>query len=432
MLGLAALGCEPATSVTVAPRSPNVVIVVMDTARGDRCSVNGYDRPTTPNLARVAAEGVVYRDAWSPAGWTGPAHASLFSGLRPPRHGFLGGNRLYLDDQATTLAEHLRAAGYNTASFTNNNFITPAYGLTQGFEHVVLAFANRELGELRAPWTHTNAAEWAVAKHHAGKPFFLFVNDMEPHVPYVPPEAIARRFLSTGLTAVDVSAGRAWGALDSIGYTFGLRPVRPSLLRAISDLYDGEIATLDAALPLLLQPLADAGALDDTIVVVASDHGESLGEHRLLDHKWSLHRAVLHVPLVIRYPPRIHPGQVVDDVVRLEDIMPTVLELAGLKVPVGLDGESLLGATAGRIARADFGTTLHYEKEMGTAFPHADLTRLGVSIRSVYDGRHHYIRYSDGGEELYDVVADPGESHDLALSGTVALPAMRELLERSP
>lgn len=433
---LATVGCGSASTVSTtlvaAPGKPNVLIVVMDTTRADRCSVNGYSRPTTPNLEKIASEGAVYLDAWSPSSWTGPSHASLFTGLRPPNHGYMGGNRLYLDDRATTLAEVLGESGYATACFTNNEFVTPTYGLTQGFQTIVLAFENRALGEVRSGWTHENAAEWAVAKHRAGKPFFLFVNDMEPHIPYVPPEPFAQRFLSPQLSSADVAAGRAWSGLDCLGHILGVKKAPAPVLAAISDLYDAEIATLDSTFPQLLQPLAAVGALDNTIVVIVGDHGENLGEHELLDHKWSLHRTLLHVPLVIRYPPKIRPGTRVDDVVRLEDVAPTVWELTGNPPPEGvLDGQSLLHPTSGRVARGSFGTTMHFKDELVKLFPTADHGLLAVAIRSIYDGRHHYIRYSDGREELYDVDKDPLESRDLSLEAPDVLAALRVTMDQA-
>jgi arylsulfatase A-like enzyme len=115
------------------PRPPDVVVLVMDTTRADRCSLTGYERPTTPFLDSLAAESVVYDDAWAPSSWTGPSHASLFTGLRPEHHGYLVGTRQYLDSDATTLAEILDDAGYETACITTNSLVSADTGLVQGF-----------------------------------------------------------------------------------------------------------------------------------------------------------------------------------------------------------------------------------------------------------------------------------------------------------
>ena len=408
---------------------PNVVIVVLDTVRADRCSVNGYARPTTPELEKLAADGVRFLDAWSPAGWTGPAHASLFTGLRTDRHGLLEGNRTYLAEEAVTLAERLRDAGYRTACFTNNRFVTAEYGLTQGFDLVVPMYDREELGEHRAPVTSDEASRWALEAHRSGEPFFLFVNLMEAHTPYVPPAEIERRFVS-GHPHDHVELGRAFDGWRAVGYNLGVVELPAPAFAVLSDLYDAEVATADASLPGLFGPLADAGALDDTVLVVTSDHGENLGEHGLLDHKFSLHKTILHVPLVMRFPgdARFTGGRTVTEPVRLEDVMPTVLELAGVDAGDELDGRTLRGDLGARTSYAAFGVTDRYEPMVKEQYPGADLSRLRTSLRSVYDGRYHFIRYSDGREELYDVRRDPAEQHDLT-DDRAALARARALLD---
>jgi len=408
---------------------PNVVIVVLDTVRADRCSVNGYERPTTPELAKVAAEGVTFLDAWSPAGWTGPAHASLFTGLRTDRHGFLEGNRIYLAEEIETLAEQLNAAGYATGCFTNNRFVSAEYGLTQGFETVVPVWEREdELGDHRAPITVDEASRWALEIHRTGRPFFLFVNLMEAHTPYAPPAEHELRFAATH-PRDRLDRGRSLGGWKAVAFNLGAMTLPSYAFAVLSDLYDAEVATADASLPGLLEPLRQAGILDDTLVVITSDHGENLGEHGLLDHKFSLHRTILHVPLVVRYPDRFEAGRTVAATVRLEDVMPTILEATGQAPVEPLDGSSLAAATESRRSFAAFGNTERYAPMVRQHYPDADLTKLGTSLRSVYDGRYHYIRYSDGREELYDVKADPAEERDLVASDSELLARSRALLD---
>ena len=146
-------------------KRPNVILLVMDTTRADRCSLVGYDRPTTPALEALAREGINFRNTWSPAGWTGPAHASIFTGLLPERHGYRHGNQEFLDLQTTTLAERLKGAGYRTACLTNNPTIAPEFGLEQGFETYVPLYLDRDLGYPTAPTTHRKALEWAKRVH---------------------------------------------------------------------------------------------------------------------------------------------------------------------------------------------------------------------------------------------------------------------------
>jgi arylsulfatase A-like enzyme len=419
-----AVSCDGGTPA----RRPNVLVVVMDTTRADRCSFLGYGRPTTPRLAEFAKDAVTFRDAWAPCCWTGPSHASLFTGLRPERHGYLETMRKRLDDTQTTLAERLRDAGWRTGCFTNNELISAERGLTQGFDVVQPFYLDAERPYPYAAETHRRALAWALSKEGGGKPFFLFVNDMEPHLPYEPPPAVAARFVQGSPPPPELEAARAFNFPWSVGYTLGRTEVSPRKLSLLSDLYDGEIAALDDEIGRLLDGLRGAGVLDDTIVVVCSDHGESLGEHKVIGHLFSMHRSTLHVPLLVRYPGAFDGGSAVDEVVRLEDVAPTLLELCGVAPIDGADGASLTGGLRGRVARGVFGEQTHAMDQIARAFPGADLSIYTTSMRSVFDGRLHLIRHSTGRDELYDVRRDPGEVNDLAPQGGPDLERLRGLL----
>lgn len=418
----------PCTACSAEP-PPNVVLIVMDTTRADRCSVNGYGRPTTPQLEALAAEGVVYENAWSPAGWTGPAHASLFTGLRPERHGFHRANRHYILPGEVTLAESLQAAGYRTAAFTNNITVCAENGLDQGFD--TFTVLHDEPGR-HYPWatgTHAQALDWVRSGGDADRPFFLFVNDMEPHLRYTPPPLDQARFVPSDTSPESLRLARASAAAEAFAHNARALPIPAEGLRLLSDLYDAEIACLDREIGRLIDGLREAGLLERTVVIVTSDHGENLGEHGLTDHMFSIHRTIRHVPLVVRYPDRFEPGTRVTDVVRLEDLHPTLLEICGLPTPGDIDGVSLLDSLPGRVSPAlvDAPDSLIERRlrESGDAFDPQPLRRR---FRGVFDGRHHYIRDDQGGEQLFDVVSDPAEADDLAASGSPDLERMRRLL----
>ena len=410
-------------------RPPNVVVVVLDTARGDRCSVNGYSRPTTPELEALALEGTRYRDCWTPSPWTAPAHASLFTGLRPSNHGLMDGVGYVLPEEFETLAESLSRLGYATACFTANDFLSPSFGLTQGFEDVERTYVLPPSAYPFAPGAHERAAKWALDARRRGSPFFLFINDIEPHSPYTPPEPFAGAFAGDA-TAAEIRVARELGREDKFGFNIGLVPLAPRLLEVMSRLYDAEIATVDEAVGQLVRRLRDAGVLDDTVFVVVGDHGENLGDHGLVEHVFSVHRTLLHVPLVIRFPRAFEAGGVVDDVVRLEDLHATLLELCGAPPTAQDDGVSLTRPTAGRVAIADCGYPELAITRLRELFPAADLASFAVSMRSAYDGRHHLIQVSDGREMLYDVEADPAETTDLAASQPDIVARLRALLPR--
>jgi len=429
-LGVAAAGAiELRGGTPQGPRQrPNVIVLVMDTTRADRCSFLGYDRPTTPNLAEFAKEAVSYRNAWAPGGWTGPTHASLFTGLRPDHHGFHDGARNYLDSGTPTLAARLSEDGWSTACFTNNAWIAPEFGLTRGFGRIEDLYRRENRPYPWAHQTHTLAADWAGAEARAGRPFFLFVNDMEPHLPYTPPPEEQARFLRTAPTPDELAEARSLYTDEATAYALGAREVSPRVLATMADLYDAEIATLDKEIGGFLARLRAEGLLDSSIVVIAGDHGEPLGEHHMIDHGHSLHRGVRHVPLMIRFPPEFDGGRVVESVVRLEDVTPTILELCGLPAPDDLDGVPLTRDLEGRISIAIQGAFPGRRAWIAESNPGADPTRYLLGLKAVFDGRYHLLTYSDGRREVFDDTADPGETNDLSTKEPDVLARLLALL----
>jgi arylsulfatase A-like enzyme len=411
-------------------RGPNVVIIVMDTTRADRCSVNGYERETTPTLRKLTKEGVAFVNAWSPAGWTGPAHASLFTGLRPERHGFLRGVRDYLDGSAVTLAERLKDAGYRTGCFSNNETVAVEFGLGQGFDTFSPLFEDTDRPY---PWcraTHEEALDFALEAHRDGRPFFVFVNDMEPHIPYSPPQETAPAFLPAGFPADALDAARSLNFGILFGHNSRARPLGPDIIAAASGLYDAEIACLDAGIGRFVEDLRGHGLFDDTLLIVTADHGENLGDHGLMDHMFSIHRSIRHVPLVIRYPPAFPSGAIVGDVVRLEDIAPTVLDVLGIEPLADIDGLTLRGDVAGRLSFGAVNAPNQLLDRLAKEYPLPYYDReLRRNIRAVTDGRYHYIRDSEGREEFYNLVDDPEERWNLASRPGPELERMRALFE---
>jgi len=377
----------------------------MDTTRGDRMGFNGYGRPTTPRLDEMARQSVVFRNAWSSSPWTGPAHASLFTGLRPEHHGFFYSGRLFLDEAPATLAGLLRDAGYMTACFSVNTWVAPEFGLTRGFEFSEAIGTWVKDFTATWQWSHSRALGFARRAVQDGRPFFLFVNDMEPHLPYQPAEEF-REKLVLGATPPDLlDRAVRFGQEDAEIHNLGVEPASPELIRVLSDLYDAEVATLDAALGRLMDGLADSGALENTVLVIMSDHGENLGEFGLLDHRFSLNRTLLHIPLLIHYPGTFDGGRKVDDLVRIEDVFPTVLDLCGLEPPREIDGVTLTRDLPGRKARAILGLStppLLTRVSVGPA-----LRRFTSSRASVNDGRFQLILSSSGDVELFDLETDP-------------------------
>jgi arylsulfatase A-like enzyme len=343
------------------PSVAGVVIITLDTTRADRLPPYGYLDVPMPHLDRLAREGVVFDRASSVAPLTLPAHSSLFTGLFPPRHGVRDNADEPLADAHTTLAEILHRNGFRTGAFVGSVVLDPDRGLAQGFEHYSgVVPENRrtpEARQRRADEVVTDALQWLDGIGPSR--FFLWTHLYDPHKPYTPPEPYA-----------------SW-----------------------PDPYVGEIAFADSQIGRLIDALERRNLLDRIIVLVAGDHGESLGEHGEPDHGLLLYEGVLRVPLIIRAP--AVPAGRIDQVVRQVDVVPTVLDLLGLPVPP-VDGISLLNVMQGSLP---VGPVEAYAESL---YPR----RFGRSpLRAVRDGRYKLI---DGPQpELYDLDRDPFEERNL-------------------
>ena len=341
----------------------NVVIITLDTTRADRLSPYGFMNVSLPHLERLAREGVVFDQAASVAPLTLPAHASLFTGWLPPRHGVRDNADAALADTHTTLAEVLKTGGFRTGAFVGAVVLDADRGLSQGFD---------EYGDVAAPSQSSPAARQRRAdavvddalrwmEQVTGSPYFLWVHLYDAHLPYEPPEPYAS--------------------------LYGHNP------------YVGEIAFADSQIGRLLAALDARAATEQTILVVAGDHGESLGDHGEQDHGVFVYESVLRVPLIVRAP-AIRPGRV-GAVVRITDVMPTVLDLLGIPAP-RTDGVSLVTLLTG--AR----DTLDLEAYSESEYPR----RLGWSpLRALRDGRYKLIEAPR--PELYDLDRDPFEVHNV-------------------
>ncbi|MBW2268867.1 MAG: sulfatase [Deltaproteobacteria bacterium] len=414
VLGLAAaLGCSGA------PARPHVVMVVFDTTRADHFSAYGYAEAKTPHFDALAASGVLFENAFATSSWTVPSHASLFTGLYPMTH---GANQVsqYLAGEHETLAELLGDAGYETVAFSNNAWVGDRANLTQGFENVAEAW--RLPGPGQAARTNKAIELWLDARQDE-RPFFLFVNYIEPHWPYDAPASMQARFVSA-----DVSkAERGEANFGVIDWYIDRDSIDESLLPLRQRLYHAEVATVDQALGNLLRMLRDRGLEDASLVVAVSDHGENLGDNDHQGHSFVLYDSTLRVPLAIRPPGGAGAGTRRSEPVQLTDVFATVAAAAGVSAP-GV-GSDLLAAALPQ-DRPVVGE-YYYPKQFIAYFP--EEARKGASlapylrlIRSLRVGPHKLIWGSDGRHELYDVVADPRETRNLVADE----PEVAKALER--
>ncbi len=352
---------------------PNVLIVTIDTLRADHVGCYGFGLANTPAIDSVAADGVRCTDAASSAPITLPAHSSIMTGLFPPAHGVRDNGNYALGPDAVTLAERLRDAGYRTAAFVSAAVLARRYGLDQGFETYdddLWSEDEPELFMIRdrpASRTAARTVSWLERwrSDASGAPFFVWMHLFDPHQPY---------------------------HVES----FDLAAMAPTP-------YDAEIAQADRGLGTVLDWLRRAHFLDDTLVVVTADHGESLGEHGEPTHGIFIYDATIHVPLVWRFPRLLARGATYEGPVRHVDIVPTVLAALGVAADPPVQGANLLAPLEGRVPAPDL-----------PQYSEARLAEQGFGMAPLYGLRHHGRKWIRAPHpELYDLHADPGELTNL-------------------
>ena len=426
--GLPAWAHPEILTLSEGERRPNIVLISVDTLRADRLGIYGYGDSipqdgaiapgfeTSPNIDRWArASAVTFRRAVATAPWTLPAHVSMLSGLDALRHGV--NHHLPAPRELDLLAEVLRGQGYLTAAVTGGGWLHPDQGLAQGFD--VFRFWGRGTAgeqELEA------GLERALELLEAGtdRELFLFFHTYEAHDPF------RHRMPWAESCPPAPDEGMLYGAVeeertkdDGFPLRYGFRKWRPGQsavadglrvsdaeLPLVSCLYDSGIAFVDHHLGRLFERLEALDPDRQTLVVLTSDHGESLGEHGFVKHAYLLDSNLL-VPLIVALPGAEQGGETIEAQVSLVDLVPTILDAAGVEAMAGLDGESLLPLIAG-------------DDTPGSrqAWSYAGASNFGLSLR--LDDRAKYIYNNTawtplgGGERLYDLTTDRDELHDQA------------------
>jgi arylsulfatase A-like enzyme len=424
-------GPQTAAGTVRVPGNRNVLLFTVDTLRSDAMDFDDPQTSNTPNAARLAAAGTRFDNTQSQSPWTLPSFCSLMTAIHPGGQGVVS-SRNRLDTARRTLAEELASAGYLTQAVVCNAWLTETYGLDQGFDnynHVweeaasefwmkmiwVRVVRRFRPDYLKAPDSHDSAqlVDRAIRflEENAESNFFLWVHVIDPHDPYAP-------------------LGR-FRALAGKGYRGRLPAKRSGIVnmlrrgqvleaedrRHLRQLYDLEVRYTDEQFGRLLDTLDSLGLFDNTLVVFTSDHGEEFWEHENVGHGHTLYNELTRVPLVIKPPGNAPPVQRVDAQVRLIDLAPTILDILRLPPMTEGQGTSLLPLMEGAPAedRQSFGESLIYFGEK----------------KSVDDGRYRLILSpNSGGEELYDLLADPGARHNLAPDLPQVLQRLRASLDQ--
>ena len=429
-------------AVSAPAGAPDVVVVVLDTVRADHLSAYGYARPTSPRFDALAQGGTLFLDAVSPATWSLPSHASLFTGRFPSAHG-AHDEHMSLDPGTPTLAERFAAAGWDTRSFTANSWISASFGMTRGFAWTDEAWRHGDvartfqsmyrlldrlgLGSVDKGGARVaaNVEDWLAARPAGGPPAFVFVNFIEAHFPYhqVPPEYV-RRFTTASRRALWATSMQL--ALAAFG---GPLPTGPDTVEQATAMYDAGVAYDDVLLGRLVDALRRRGTLDRTIVVVLSDHGELLGEHGEFGHGRSLYEPVLHVPLLVRYPPAMPAGLRVEAPVSAAGVYATVLDLARLP-PEPAAQVGSLRAVAGGAPHPGPILAEQFAAELGSALDTDDpLLAKHARFRAYREGRRKLVDAEPGGTFFFDLDADPGEDHDVSMRDRLLVAQLRERLD---
>jgi arylsulfatase A-like enzyme len=395
---------------------PSLILIVVDTLRADYLASYGFDGPISPHLDRLAEEAVLFEQCSSQAPWTTPSVASMMTSLYPEAHGVRlapGDPRdqrswrkrwtRAIPESTLTLAEALRARGYQTAAFVANPFIAKGLGFEQGFEtfnqDAAIKGVRDSAGLLDA------GLRWFQSLEDPDDPTFVYLHLMDVHGPYVAPEVdfeIVRDApgLGPAVTLNRIGFGRIQPYL--------LRPRWASRrdnheLRVWRGRYAAGVHAADRRLGAFFHRLRKSGLWDRQMVVVTSDHGEELFDHGGWDHGFSLHEHQLHVPLLIRLPQGDFGGTRVRSLVRLVDLMPTLAALVGHSGSDEMIGRDLLPL----ITRGEEPTV--------PRFAFATSVKEHPAVRSISDGRFKLIiDPATDRVRLYDLPTDPGENSDIA------------------
>ncbi len=394
-------GMRPET----ADRPVNVILISLDSLRADHVGCYGYERDTTPTLDRLAKQGIRFADAHSTSSWTLPTHLTMFTSLYQLAHGVTV-DTMTLDPLIPTLGTVFEKEGYATAGFVSAPYTAATYGYNRGmdvYEDLSEAYGHRDEARsaVVAPEITKRGIEWM--EKHAGEPFFMFLHYFDIHYDYTSPPPFDTMF-----------DPHYDGPMDG-RYFIESKAIHPGMperdLEHILALYDGEIRFTDGYVAKVLDALDRLELVDNTLVMVVSDHGDEFFEHRNKGHHRSLYDEVLAVPFIVRMPGGKHAGTVVDEPVTLIDIAPTLIDAAGLERPAGMAGVSLLPAIAGDSSVLE-GRPIYSEFFDKRGFNLQVARRL--SDRKLIQHFNRLLHPRSPSVELFDLASDPGERNNVA------------------
>ena len=351
----------------------NIILFTIDTLRADHLECYGYDKVKTPQINRLANEGILFEHNIVQVPLTLPSHSSILTGTYPLYHGVRDNGGFYLDESHHTLAESLKNKGYATGAFVAAFVLDSRWGLDQGFDYYydnfdLTKYKKVSLDSVQRRGDEVLAEVYKWVENQAQQKFFAWIHLYDPHTPYDPPEPYKTEY-----------RGRQFG------------------------LYDGEIAYVDQLMGEFRDFMEEKNLFEKTLIIFTGDHGESLGEHKESAHGFFIYDSDIRVPLIIRFPEGKYAGHVVSNQVKSIDIMPTVLHLLDEEIPESVQGKSLLSLIVEDEAqdeRSAYSETYWPRYHYGWS-----------ELKSLRKGRYKFIDAPQ--PELYDILEDPGEVNNL-------------------
>ena len=411
---------------------PNVIVIVMDAVRADHLSLYGYKRDTTPNIRNLAKEGTLYTRSFCSSASTLATNASIFTGMYASRHGAHysknAPNAKPLSDEFTTLAEVLSDKGYITMGIVSEFiYLSRNFHMNQGFQYFdsrmlphffkktqpfylrslvrqifALIFPTHDYHVVFRKAEEINSVVFDLLNRLKGvkKPFFMFINYMDAHRPHIPPSPFDTLYPGKSESIKTDQNNSMSQEIMSFK-----RSITAKERNHLISQYDGGINYIDFNIGKLIARLKDLSLYENTVIIITSDHGEAFGDRNLMEHGVSVYRDQIYVPLIIKYP-NDKNGRVIKNLASSVDIMPTILDVTGCKIPENIQGMSLLKLG-----------TVKTRNIISESF--SDYTSLNIHVRpprverALFSGSYKFINSTTGMKELYDLSKDPDEEVNL-------------------
>jgi arylsulfatase A-like enzyme len=406
-LGELAVRVDPPKITAGSEKKKNVVVVLIDTLRADKLTAYAKTRVKTPAFGKFVKESTLFERCQAPSNWTKPSCATVLTGLYPDTHKARG-HASRVGSSIKLASEIFRGMGFGTGAFIANGYLAKEFGFDRGWTEYVNFI--RENKNTDAENVYKQSLDFIAANKE--KPFFTYIQTIDPHVPYDPPDEDLK--LYDGQAYDGPVRSRSTGNLLE---DFKRKKVELNARdrRRLEALYDGEITYHDRHFGHFLDGLNQLGVLDDTIVVVCSDHGEEFFDHESVGHGHSLFQELIHVPLVIRAPGVVPAGKRLANNVGLSDILPTVLAATGVPVPKGMEGTDLLPVANGEVPDP-------MNAAFASFFSEADDRNLSWAVRK---GDFKLKMRGPARTYLYNLNNDPRERVDVDVRYPLALRALR-------